>query len=104
MIFLPTSNQAYPLKISLQFISEIENAYGSIYRLAEGLVDRSLSLTVIVGILKLAYRHAGCEITEEVILRQPCTELLTSILLDILGPVDRLGAVLPGEAVTAQKK
>jgi hypothetical protein len=108
MTVLPGDGQSHPLKISLKLIADIEENQGSLYQMAESLLDKSLPLGALIGVLKILYRHAGCGMTEErlddFLLRQPCTELLTSVLLDILGPIDRLGAVQPGEPLTAQKK
>jgi len=100
MTILPGTGQSYPLKISLQLIAEIEGGYGSLYQLAENLLDESLPFSTVAGILKTLYRHAGCKMTEEAlddfILRQPGAELLTAVLLEILEPIDRMGAVMPG--------
>ena len=108
MIVLQGFDQAsYPLKITLSLISEMEEAYGSLYQIAESLLDKSLPLSTMIGILKMLYHHAGCKIPEveldDFFLRQPCTELLTSVLLDILEPIDRMGAITPGEFLTVQK-
>lgn len=108
MIVLPGFDKSsYPLKITLSFISETEEAYGSLYKIAESLLDKSLPLSTMIGILKIIYRHAGCKVPEAELdpffLRQPCTELLTSVLLDILEPIDRMGAITPGEFLTVQK-
>jgi len=95
MIVLPGLDQpSYPLRITLSLIAEMEGTYGSLYQLAESLLDKSLPLSTIIGVLKMIYRHAGCGISEDALddflLRQPCTELLTSVLLDILEPIERL--------------
>ena len=108
MIVLSGSDQAsYQLKITLSLISEMEEAYGSLYKIAESLLDKSLPLSSMIGILKMLYRYAGCKIPEaeldDFFLRQPCTELLTSVLLDILEPIDRMGAITPGEFLTVRK-
>lgn len=96
MTVLPGYDQpSYPLRITLSLIAEMEGTYGSIYQMAENLLDKSLPLSTIIGVLKMLYRHAGCGISEDVLddflLRQPCTELLTSVLLTILEPIEQLG-------------
>ena len=48
MTILPARGQSYPLKISLRLIVEIEDNYGSVFQLAEKLLDKSLSLTAVV--------------------------------------------------------
>ena len=108
MIVLPGSDQSsYSLKITLSLISKMEKAYGSLYQIAESLLDKSLLLSTMIGILKMFYRHAGCKVPEaeldDFFLRQPCTELLTSVLLDILEPIDRMGAITSGEFLTVRK-
>ena len=98
MTVLPGYDQpSYPLRITLSLIAEMEGTYGSIYQMAENLLDKSLPLSTIIGVLKMLYRHAECEISEDVLddflLQQPCTELLTSVLLDILEPIERLESI-----------
>jgi hypothetical protein len=94
MTDLPGTGQSYPFKKSLKLVAEIEGKYGGLHQIAERLLDKTLTLTAMIGILKIAYRHSGCGMAEdelgEFLLQQPCTELLTSFLLDILEPVDRL--------------
>jgi hypothetical protein len=94
MTDLPGAGQGYSFKASLRLVAEVEGKYGGLHQIAERLLDKSLTLTAMVGILGIAYRHSGCGAAEdelgEFLLRQPCTQLLTSVLLDILEPVDRL--------------
>lgn len=98
----------YTLKISLKLIAAIEKDHGSLYRMAENLLEQSLPFSTMAAILKIIYRYAGCKMPEDelddFILRQPCAELLGTILLEILEPVERLGAILPGEEHPAPKK
>lgn len=101
MTVLPTPDGTASLKISLALVAEIEKNHGSIYQLAEKMLDKSLGLAAIVSILQSAYRAAGCAVTDEFLLRQDCAEILTSVLLDILSPIERLGAVQPGEGAPA---
>lgn len=97
MIVLPGLDQSYPLKISLQLITDLERVHGSIYGIAEKLLEETLTLSAMMGILKTLYRHAGCESTEEaleeIVLRETNGELLATVLLDILAPIERLGAL-----------
>ena len=94
-------------KITLQLVIDIEKEHGSLYKMAENLVGKTMTLSEIVKVLKIFYRHAGSTETEEqleeFILKLPCDEVLMTVLLDILGGLDRLGAVLPGEALTAHQ-
>ena len=91
--------QGYPFRNSLKLVAEIEGKYGGIYQIAERLLDKTLTLTAMIAILRIAYRYSGCGMTEEelneFLLRQPCTELLTSVLLVILEPIDRPVNVSP---------
>ncbi len=89
MTVLQGTDKNYPLTISLPLITALEEAHGSLYQIAEGLLDKSLPLSAMIDMLKIIYRHAGCEIADEFILQQPCTEILITVLLDILEPVER---------------
>ncbi|MFH1158062.1 MAG: hypothetical protein V1721_04160 [Pseudomonadota bacterium] len=97
MTFLLTPDQPCPLEVNLKLIAEMEGSYGSLYQIAERLLDKSLPVSSMIGVIKMLYRHAGCGIPDEALddflLRQPCTELLTSVLLDILEPIE--GGMMP---------
>ncbi|MBI3440670.1 MAG: hypothetical protein HY052_02510 [Proteobacteria bacterium] len=92
MTLLPGPEAPCPLKITLKLIAEIEHGYGSLYRLAEDLLAGTLPLTTMFDLLKICYQHAGCGVSEDFLLQQPAMELLTAVLLDILGPMERAGA------------
>lgn len=95
MIILPGPDKNYTPEINLKLVTALEGVHGSLYQVAETLLDKSLPLSEMVDILRVLYRHAGCEMEDaalgDYILRQPCTELLITALLDILGPVERSG-------------
>jgi hypothetical protein len=44
----------------------------------------------MVDIVKTLYRQAGCEATDDFLLRQPCAEILAGFLLEVLGPIERI--------------
>ena len=74
--------------ISLDMIDLIEDSYGSLYQIAENLINNVLPQKNIKGILNII----GCNddnLSDE--------ELLINILLDILEPIDSLGAISLGE-------
>lgn len=108
MFVLPGFDKVYPVKISLQLIEKIESAHGSLYQVAEDMLEQSLPMSKMVEFLKIIYRHAGCDIPEEALeeflLKQPCPELLIALLLSILDPVDKMGGSTPGEDSTAPEK
>jgi hypothetical protein len=92
MIDLKGPDGAHAWKPNLRHIAAIEQDYGSLYLLAEHLLDQSLSLSAIVGVVKLLYRQAGCtaedSLLDAFLLRQPCTSLLVRALLEVLKPIE----------------
>ena len=91
MITLQGPDKTYTLKTSLKLIAAVEEGYGSLYALAEDLLEKTLPLSEMVEIVKTLYRHAGCETArDDFLLQQPCTEILITFLLDILGPIERV--------------
>jgi hypothetical protein len=91
MIALTGPDKNYTLTPSLELIAALEGEYGSLYLLADDLLEKSLPLSEMVEIVKALYRHAGC--TGEIdgfLLQQPCTEILISFLLEVLGPIERV--------------
>ncbi len=81
--------------LTLDMIKEIENEYGSLYQIAEDLLNKTLPHSVIEDILKFI----GCndnEISSE--------EVLTNVLLDTLEPIDILGAICLGEELPVLEK
>jgi hypothetical protein len=89
-MILQGPDKAYTLKTSLKLIAEVEAGYGSLYALAEDLLEKTLPLSEMVEIVKTLYRHAGCAAADDFLLRQPCTEILITFLLDVIGPVERV--------------
>lgn len=104
MIVLPVPDGGCPLKVSLELITELENEYGSLYQVSEDILSQSMSVSRMAGFLKMLYRHAGCDVPEEWLLKQSSTDLLVTFLLSVLEPIDKIGAVLLGENQTAPKE
>ena len=93
MISLTGPDKVYTLKPSLQLIATLEKAHGSLYELAEDMLEKTLPLSEMVEIVKALYRHAGCEAElDGFLLQQPCTEILITFLLEVLGPIERVAA------------
>jgi hypothetical protein len=93
MISLTGPDKVYALHTSLPLIVALENEYGSLYLLAEDLLEKSLPLSEMVEIVKVLYRHAGCDDEiDRFLLQQPCTEILINFLLEVLGPIERVAA------------
>ena len=81
----------YPLKTSLKLVAEVEASYGSLYALAEDLLEKTLPLSEMVEIVKKLYVHAGCDAPpDDFLLQQPCTEILITFLLEVLAPIERV--------------
>ena len=89
MIYLQGHDRTYTLKPDLSLIAALESEYGSLYQLAEDLLDKSLPLSEMVEIVRALYKHAGCGADDAFLLQQPCAEMLIGFLLDVLGPVER---------------
>ena len=96
MISLTGPDRVYTLNPTLQLISALERDYGSLYLLAEDLLEKSLPLSEMVEIVRVLYRHAGCGAAlDGFLLQQPCTEILITFLLEVLGPIERVAAHPP---------
>jgi hypothetical protein len=96
MITLQGPDKTYTLKTSLKLIAAVEADYGSLYALADDLLEKTLPLSEMVDIVKVLYRHAGCaKSLDDFLLQQPCTEILITFLMEAIGPVERAGAALP---------
>ncbi len=96
MISLQGPDRVYALKPSLQLIAALENEYGSLYLLAEDMLEKTLPLSGMVDIVKALYRFAGCGADiDDFLLQQPCTEILITFLLEVLGPVERVATQPP---------
>jgi len=95
MIILPKEDGvgALPVAPTAALVRKMEESHGSLYVMTDRLIDGSLPLSSIIEILKIVYRHAGSEtpdgVLDEFILQQPCTEMLSSVLLGILQPVEK---------------
>ena len=105
MMTFPGPDRGYTFKITLKLVEEVEQKHGSLYRIAEEVLNKNQPFSATVNLLKTIYRQAGFDgddaVLEEFLFRQPCVEMLTSFLLEILRPAEKLGAISPGEARTA---
>jgi len=90
MMMLQGPDKTFPLKTSLKLIAAVEEGYGSLHALAEDLLEKTLPLSEMVDIVKTLYHHAGAEVTDDFLLQQPCTEILITFLLGVLGPIERV--------------
>lgn len=90
MITLQGPDKVYTLKPTLALIEALESEYGSLYQLAEDLLEKSLPLSEMVEVVRALYKHAGCTVSGDFLLGQPCAEILISFLLGILGPIERM--------------
>jgi hypothetical protein len=99
---LPGPDSVYELKITLPLIAAVEKEQGGLYLMAEKLLEGALPLSQTIGALKIIYRHADCKEAEEILdaylLQQPCSDLLAEVLVEILEPMEKLGALPLGEA------
>lgn len=98
-ITLPAPSCVYPFIPTLALVEKMEKETGSLFTLAEKLVQKTIPLHDVIGILQLVYRDAGCVLPEEVLgdylLRRapvPPLSLLSDILLHILTPLQAAGA------------
>ncbi len=74
------------MKLSLRVVQQLEEAHGSLYKIAEALLDKTLAAAEIESILKKLCCHDHRDM--------PGEERLMQILLDILGPFEKMGAVV----------
>ena len=105
MISLPGPDRVFTFKPSLQLISDLESVHGSLYELAEDLLEKTLPLSEMVEVVKTLYRHAGCDgEIDDFLLQQPCTEMLITFLLEVLGPVEKVMTHPPRPFLDAMMK
>ncbi|TAL39634.1 MAG: hypothetical protein EPN97_02095 [Alphaproteobacteria bacterium] len=98
---LPGPEQDYPLHLNLDLVEALEEAGGSLLKIADDLVSRELKLSAMLPLLRIAYGRAGCTLTVEeldafLLCRSPAS-LLADLLMAILTPLHAAGAVTPGE-------
>lgn len=98
-ITLPAPSCVYPFIPTLALVEKMEKETGSLFTLAEKLVQKTIPLHDVIGILQLVYRDAGCVLPDDVLgdylLRRapvPPLSLLSDILLHILTPLQAAGA------------
>lgn len=94
---------------TLQLVERLEDRYGSLLKLADDLVQKTLPLSRVLNILCLVYAEAGCKLADETL--RPFlwrdagpspVALLSDILIDILAPLHDMDAIdakggAPGE-------
>lgn len=104
-ITLPAPNGVYPFIPTLSLVEKMEKDTGSLFKLAEDLVQKTIPLHDVIHILQLVYRDAGCIVPADALgdylLRQspvPPLSLLSDILLQILTPLQAAGAFESAEA------
>lgn len=98
---LPGPEQDYPLHLNLDLVEALEEAGGSLLKIADDLVSRDLKLSAMLPLLRIAYGKAGCvlapvELDSFLLCRSPAS-LLADLLMAILTPLHAAGAVTPGE-------
>jgi hypothetical protein len=99
-VLLPAPSGELRLDLTLDLVEKLEDTGGSLFKTADMLVDKTLPLTDIVRLLRVAYAQAGFDgnIAEFLLAaRTPPALLLKDILLGILAPLHRMGAVADGE-------
>ncbi len=77
-----------PLQPDFALINAIEAEHGSLYALAEDLLEKSLPLSEMVAVVEALYKHAGAAVTAEFLLGQPCADILIRFLLSVLKPIE----------------
>jgi hypothetical protein len=98
---LPGREQDFPLHLNLDLVEALEDAGGSLLKIADDLVSRELKISGILPLLRIAYGKAGCALTAEeldsfLLCRSPVS-ILADLLMAILTPLHDAGAVTPGE-------
>jgi|GEM_PF-3785048 len=112
-ILLPGKGKghAHTLHPTLALVAELEEAGGSLFLIAEKLVQKTLGLAEIIRLLGIVYQHAKIKMPAEQIpdflLTQsptPPASLLADVLMALLHPLYAMDAVTesddtpPGEA------
>lgn len=104
-ITLPAPNGVYPFIPTLSLVEKMEKQSGSLFKLAENLVQKTMPLHDMIALLQLVYREAGCilpaDALADYLLRRapvPPLSLLSDILLQILTPLQAAGAFEGAEA------
>jgi|GEM_PF-1596676 len=113
---LPVPEGTLAFAPTLQLVERLEAENGSLLKLADDLVQKSLPLSKVLDILCLVYSHAGCGLESEALrlflwrgMGQSPVALLSDILIDILTPLHDMDAVetkggAPGEPQAAPGK
>jgi hypothetical protein len=100
-MMLPAPAGPLPLKLNLELVEALEEAGGSLLKLADRLVAHELKIGEMLPLLRLCYRRAGCalegEALESFILSRTPAALTASLLMNILSPLQDMGAVAVGE-------
>jgi hypothetical protein len=98
---LPGPDHDFALPLTLGLVEALEEAGGSLLKIADDLVSRELKISAILPLLRIAYGRAGCAIAAEeldrFLLRCSPVSILADLLMAILTPLQEAGAVAPGE-------
>lgn len=99
---LPSPQGDVAVKINLDLVERLEKKGGSLFKIADQLVQKELPLSDILQLLLVAYASPDHERQSlaDYILKQspkPPAQILSEILLHILTPSQRMGAIQSGE-------
>lgn len=104
-IFLPGMGGNHTLHPTLTLVTELEDAGGSLFLIAESLVQKTLGLADIIRLLGIVYQHAQtktmttkmtAEQLPDFLLTQspvPPASILADVLMAILRPLYAMEAV-----------
>jgi hypothetical protein len=104
-VTLPGMGGNHTLHPTLALVAELEEAGGSLFLIAEGLVQKTLGLADIIRLLGIVYQHAQAKTTAakmtadqlpDFLLTQspiPPASILADVLMAILRPLYAMEAV-----------
>lgn len=81
--------KTHALEADFALLEKIEAEHGSLYALADDLLEKSLPLTELVAVVRALYAHAGADVTADFLLGQPCADILIRFLLGVLKPIEQ---------------
>lgn len=107
---LPVPDGTLAFLPTLQLVERLEAEYGSLLKLADDLVQKTLPLSKVLDTLVVVYGYAACTLDDETLrlflwrgMKQSPVALLSDILIDILTPLHDMDAIeikggAPGES------
>ena len=105
-MMLPGPKRDYALNLNLRLVETMEQE-GSLMDLAENLTAGRVKQEDLFLRLKIVYQAAGCLLPLEALRRFLAEDkpppILAEVLLGILTPLLKMGAVLPGEERAARR-